>query len=685
MIVPSEIEISGPAGTAATIPFSVEGTGASTKLASMEWLNDTAAAFTSIDPSCPSGPICVFAGGFALPKSGTLGCTPNMSAVRSATLRVTSDSGAIGDAFVTCKVAAAGPSFTVPASVGRIAAPVDGSTPATLVVTNNGGEALMVTVALDASPTAVHWRALECTTGACPLPVGQTLSIDLAFEPTEHGDLDAAIEVFGTPALGSQTVQLLGTGLGGKLRVDDPAAPDFRIDFGTIAKNQIVTVPVVMSNIGNASLEVTPSNPGSPFTVAITPVSITEGTQNQFDVTCMAGSAIAQQIETIALTTDAYAQNTPSVEVRCAIANTTVQVTNPLDFGELRVGDKPGMLEITIANPSGNPMVTIEDITLVGATDALTLTAPTVPATLAGGAQLTAMLELSTIEDVVLEGVTLEVEITEVETVTLSQPVSGKVGTPEAVVLPLQLDLGSVCVGTPVESVIKMSNTGTATLAIQRPTMSSPSFVPLYTNPTDYPVDGAPLLPGDKATVGVMLATTTAGVQAGTLSWEVDAPGSPFETKVSVELVMEGTAVSPGSLVFGGVDIAEPPLMMQTITLENCGPGTALVTYDRVVADEGNASAWKLDPAQQQRELLPKETMRVRVAFDPERPGRHLAALHFAIDGGEEIVRLEGDATGTLPDETSFYACGCSGSSDPTRGWPILLAISLLLRRRRTC
>ncbi len=581
--------------------------------------------------------------------------------------------------------AAAGSSFSVPTSVGRISAPVNASTPATLVVTNNGGDALLVTVALDTSPNAVHWKALDCVASACPLPAGETLSIDLAFEPTEHGDLDASIEVFGPPALGSQTVQLLGTGSGGKLRVDDPVAPDFRIDFGTIAKNQMVTVPVLMSNIGNATLEVTPDNPGSPFSVDTTPVSITEGTQGQFDVTCMAGAAMPQQTETITLTTDAYAQNTPSIEVRCAIANTTVQVTNPLDFGELRVGEEPGMLEIVVANPAGSPIVTIESIRLVNDVEALTLVAPMLPATLAGGAQLTAMLELATTEDVVLDTASLEVEITEVETVTLSQPISGKVGTPEAVVLPLQLDLGSVCVGTPVESVIQMSNTGTATLAIQRPTINSPSFLPLYTNPTDYPAGGAALLPGDKATVGVMLATTTAGLQEGTLSWEVDAPGSPFETKVSVELLMEGTAVSPGSLVFGGIDIREPPLMMQTITLENCGPGTALVTYDRVVPSEGAASAWKLDPPQQQRELLPDETMRVRVAFDPERPGRHVAELHFSIDGGEEIVRLEGDATGKLPDETSFYACGCSGSSDPTRGWPILFAVLCLLRRRRRC
>ena len=685
MIVPSEIELAGPAGTPVSMPYSINGMGTSTHVSSMTW-SDSSNAFDSTDPTCLTGTCPFGTPGFVLPKAGTLTCTPS-AMERSATLQVTSNTGAIGTAFVTCKVAAMGPSFAVPSSVGRVAAPVNGSVPAALIVTNNGGEELMITVSLVGAPNASHWKADECTTNACPLPVGQSISIDLAFEPTEHGELDSTIEVFGPPALGSQTVQLLGTGVGGKLRVDEPSGPAFQLDFGTIARNQLVTLPVEMSNTGNANLDVTPSNPGAPFTIPTTPVTITEGSQGQFGVSCMSGTAMPVQTETVTLTTDAYQQNTPSVEVRCAIADTTVQVTSPLDFGELRVGDDTGTIDVTVLNPPGNSMVTIERIALVSGTEfrALSLTAPELPATLAGGASLEATLELATTADVVLQGVSLEVEVTEDETVVLSQPVSGKVGTPAAVVLPLSLDLGSVCVGTPVDGTFTMSNTGTATLKLQRPTMSSESFVPLYTNPTDYPDDGATLLPGDKAMVGVMLATSSAGPQEATLEWNVDAPGSPFSTTVGVELLMDGTAVSPGTLRFGAIDITEPPAMNQTITLENCGPGPALVTYDRVVASDGQAGAWKLDPPSQQRELLPDETMRVRVAFDPETPGIHRGALHFSIDDGEEIVQLEGEALGTLPDETSFYACGCSGSSDPTRGWPILLAIPFVLRRRRSC
>lgn len=579
---------------------------------------------------------------------------------------------------------AAGPSFGVPGSVGRLTTAVGDSAPATLAITNTGDQPLMITVALDGTTSAAAWRALACTTRACPLPAGDTLALELAFEPTVHGELDATLEVFGPPASGSQTVALLGTGVGGKLRVDAPPPPGFVLDFGTIAKNQLVALPLELSNIGNAPLEVTPSSPTAPFSWPVTPLVIDDGTQQQLAISCMSATALPPRSETITLTTDAYAQNTPSIEVRCAVANTAVQLTSPLDFGELRVGAAAGVLEVEIANPVGSPAVTIGRIALTGAQGfpALALTAPAVPAMLAPGAQLTATLELATGADVELANVALEVDVTETDTVTLSQPVTGKVGTPAAVVLPASLDLGSVCIGTSVDGEVTLTNTGTATLTLQRPTLSDDSFVAVFANPTDYPDTGAQVVPGDKATVGVVLAAGDPGLQESVLTWNVDVPNAPFETRVSVALLQEGTAVSPAALRFGGVDIATPPVASQTITLENCGPAPALVSYTRVDAAEGSASAWKLNPPLQQRELQPDETMRVRVAFDPDRPGHHLAYLPFTIDDGEQLVELEGDATGTLPEETSFYACGCSGSSDPARGWPILLAGLLVLRRR---
>jgi MYXO-CTERM domain-containing protein len=684
VIDPPTIELFGAPGLGAATPFSVLGTGASTHLSSLQFNGDTFDVFDTTNPTCMAG-ICPYGmpGMMLNLTSGTVTCTPSSMGLRTATLTATSNTGAQFTASLNCNTTMVGASVSVPPTVGPITAPVNGTSPATLVVSNGGDSSLMVSIEPDNTPAGMQWNVLECVLSPCPLPVGETLEIDLEFSPTEHGEVNATIAVSAPPALGNPTVQLRGIGLGGKLRVDDPPAPTFRHDFRTIAKNQLVTFQVRMTNVGNDDVEVTPSDPGAPFSVVTDPVTIAEGNEGMFAVSCMSGTAIAAQTKTITLTENAYDQNTQTIEVVCAVANTTVQVTNPLDFQELRVGDPPGMLTVEIDNPPGGGAVTIERIELVGAPPELDLTKPTLPMSLADGGQITAMLELATGAEVVLDNVVLEVEVTEADTVTLELPVTGTVGLPEAVVEPASLNLGTVCVGTPVDGSFTLTNTGSATLRLQRPQMDSTAFVPLYTSPTDYPAGGATLRPDDEAVVGVMPANGMVGMQTGTVTWDVDAPNAPFETTVTLELLMEGTAVSPASLLFGSADIADPPLTQQMITIENCGPDVAMVGYGGVTALAGSAGAWRIDPPTEQRALEPDETMRVRVAFSPSIPGRHEAHLPIAVDGTEQVVVLDGDATGSLPDETSFYACGCSGSADPERGWPILAAFALLVRRRR--
>src|SRR5205085_807345 len=106
------------------------------------------------------------------------------------------------------------------------------------------------------------------------------------------------------------------------------------------------------------------------------------------------------------------AQNTTNLTLKCTIANTTVQVTNPLAFPELRLNDPAGLIPITISNPGPNPVM-IMSVALSGAPQNLTLAAPSpsVPTSLAVGNTITTMLTLSTLEDIDLTNVTLNVVV----------------------------------------------------------------------------------------------------------------------------------------------------------------------------------------------------------------------------------------------------------------------------------
>jgi hypothetical protein len=216
--------------------------------------------------------------------------------------------------------------------------------------------------------------------------------------------------------------------------------------------------------------------------------------------------------------------------------------------------------------------------------------------------------------------------------------------------------------------------------------MSSTDFVPLFSNPTSYPPGGVTLLPTDSAVAGVRPQTGTAvGMISSTLQWDVDVP-KQFEIPISLELLDTGTAVSPARLVFSATAIVDPVTMQQTITLQNCGPDTTFVSYDRVIASSGSPLAWVIEPGSQARELLPQETMRVKVAFSPKQPGLHEATLDFEVAGEKRSVALVGEATGSLPDKTSFYACNCNLSDGRGGGWTSWLpiaALALVLRRRR--
>jgi hypothetical protein len=686
LLVPADITIVGPAGTPATATATVTGGGAVVELVGVETSDPgIPPAIAFVDPPCALQG-CSFAPGLALPRQVTLGCTPQATP-RTAIVKVIGNGGVQDTSTVTCVAQASNPQLAVPGSVGPIAAQVGATAPAPLVVTNAGDVALNVSVMFQ---PGADWGSAMCVApAACPVAPGQMLQIPVTFSPAAHGPRNSTLRVDTSPSTGTKFVMLDGTGFGGVLRVDEPAG--FALAFGTIARDQVVTTRVALTNTGNQAITITPSALPAPFAVVTDPVTLAaNGGTGTFDVTCTsptAGGPFTGVIELVQ-SANTYARNTDSVSVSCTIANTTAQVTpSPLDFGQLRVGAPAGELVVTVANPPGGGAIMVQRIALAGAPDALALgpSSLPLPAMLADGAELTATLELDTAADLVLDGVVLEVELVERDPVVLQVPVVGKVGTPRAVVLPPKLALGTVCVGTPITSEVALTNTGTVTLALRRPTMTGDSFAPTFTSPTSYPdpPDGVPLLEGDSAIVRVTPANPDVpGPIATTLEWDVDVPLAPFVVPITVEYLESGTALSPASMSFGGRELASrsPP---QIVTLENCGTEPVVISYRGVRGLERDGRAWILEPPGDERTLPPDGTMRITVAFQPREPGLHRAELPIDIDGVRQIVELDGTGLGDPIDETSFYACSCSGGGTPAHGWPIALVIMVVAWPRR--
>jgi hypothetical protein len=681
---PNTINLVGIAGSGTMASGTVTGSGI-TQLTSVELIDfNVPPVFGFVQPTCASQS-CSFPGGILLPTTVELTCVPAAGMPRSAMVAVHGPNGTSDSSLVTCSETATGAAIQVPGTLGPLTTAVDTTVSAPLTITNSGSVPIDVSVSTD--PLS-DWNAGSCVAPAtCPIAVNASITVTVSFTPTVHGPRDSTLAVTSSPDAGTKFVTLSGTGLGGVLQVNDPGPPAFSHNFGTIAKNQLSTFNVKMSNPGNDGITITPSNPGAPFSVPTAGIGLAaSGGTGMFTIGCESatpGGPFALSVN-LGQSPNTYDRNTSKIDVQCTIANTTVQVTpTPIDFQELRKGDPAGSITVTIKNPAGNAPVTIDRVKLRNAPAALTLGVPTpsVPATLAPDTAVTATLELATTEDVTLTDVILEVQVTDTEPVLLELPVAGKVGTPSARVIPDSLDLGTVCVGTPVTGTITLTNNGTATLHVQRPVMSSTSFAPLFETPTEYPPTGAELLPNSEAKVGVMPATSAAGLIQATLEWAVDAPASPFEIPITLEYVASGTAVSPSRLVFGAIDV-DGSSPSQTVTLENCGTEPVLVTVNGISAEQGGTNAWVVDPRSDQRPLLPDETMKIMASFAPKQPGHHKASIVLDVGGTPRLVELDGDAVGARLEQTSFYACNCNGSGNPAQGWPIVLALLAVMRRR---
>lgn len=564
-----------------------------------------------------------------------------------------------------------------------------------LTLSNPGTTAVQVSFVLSGA-FAGDWAANACEQPAsCTIGAGETTHVPLEFTPSAHGARNATLQIVSSPSAGTAFVALVGSGLGGVLRVDQPSSastPPFHHSFGTIPKGQASSFKVVMTNTGNEAITVTPSTPVAPYALDDGgAVALPANASDSFDVRCQSNSDGGPFPLTVTLQQSAntYERNTAALGFDCAIANTTARVLPmPIDFGELRVGDPDQPLTVTVTNPpGGGASIEVTAIALRDAPTALRQEqpSPALPIALDDGESVTIELALTAEEELRLDDVVLEIELFETESVVLEVPVIGTVGTPRAVVVPEQLALGSVCVGTSATSTVTMTNTGTATLHVQRPSIDETAFDIVFTSPTEYPDPpmGVALQVSDIAAIEVVPVTSSvAGSFAGTVTWSVDAPSSPFTVPVSLEFLASGTAVSPESMAFGTIDVGSHSAA-QVIRLENCGGAAVVVNYGDVDAAIGSTDAWVVDPPGDPRTLPPDGVLQITVEFAPQDPGLHEAQLAIEIDGIEHVVTLTGNGVGSTREETSFYACGCSNSNDPTRAWPIAFAIALACGRRR--
>jgi HYDIN/CFA65/VesB family protein len=302
------------------------------------------------------------------------------------------------------------------------------------------------------------------------------------------------------------------------------------------------------------------------------------------------------------------------------IPGIAMEVTpNPLDFGTVMVGSSSTQT-VTLTN-NGAANFTVSKVSTSGA--GFTISGLSSPEVLSPGqsAQLTVVFKPTSAAQ---ESVNLLVAIN-----TLGPQTAGKLkGTGSTSLLsvtPSVIGFGNVSVGSPVTQPLRLTNGGSASVAIKSVSATGGGFsISGLTTPQT-------LTPGESVNFMAEFNPKVAGSDTGTIS--IMTTGSP----VNVGLNGVGVSSAPQlvasstSLNFGSVTIGSSPSLQ--VTLKNTGTASADISNVSV-----SGSSYTLGGVTSNVVLAPDQSAILTVEFDPKTTGSLPGTVTISSNAGSPLV-----------------------------------------------
>ena len=250
------------------------------------------------------------------------------------------------------------------------------STPQTVTLTSNGGQALSVNSISISGPDATQFQETDTCQVPSVLQPTNFCSISITFSPSSTGSLQATLSISDNAPGSPQSVQVSGTGV-----APPPPAPVVTVTpnpVGFPAITQGTTsspITVTVTNSGNATLNI------SSVLLAgnnVTDFSMTNGCSGPYapNASCMitltfTPLAAGQRSAILSISDDA--QNSPQ-SIQVSGTATAVPPTNPavslsstnVSFGVITQGTSAGPQTVTVTN-SGGSSLHISSVVLGGA------------------------------------------------------------------------------------------------------------------------------------------------------------------------------------------------------------------------------------------------------------------------------------------------------------------------------
>ena len=250
------------------------------------------------------------------------------------------------------------------------------STPQTVTLTSNGGQALSVNSISLSGPDAGQFQEMDTCQVPSALKPANFCSISITFAPTSTGSLQATLSISDNAPDSPQSVQLGGTGV-----APPPPAPAVTVtpnpvSFPTITQGTTSSpIAVTVTNSGNATLNI------SSILLAsnnVTDFSMANGCNGPYtpNASCMitltfTPLAAGQRSAILSISDDA--QNSPQ-SIQVSGTATAAPPTNPaaslsptnVSFGVITQGTATAPQSVTVTNSGGAPLH-ISSVVLGGA------------------------------------------------------------------------------------------------------------------------------------------------------------------------------------------------------------------------------------------------------------------------------------------------------------------------------
>ena len=520
--------------------------------------------------------------------------------------------GLLAVASVVFPLAAQAGVSTSPNALNLGSVAVGTSTTATVMVTNNSRQSIMIQSVVSSLPQfAVSGPAL-------PMSLGPRTSLifHVTFAPNAAGTFTGSI-IFDFGKNGGQTTSVSVSGTGTMSSTSPQTsyllAPSVTsLAFGNQLVGTASSQAVVFTNTGTGSVTVSSvTSSGAGFSVSGFSGSVTLAAGQSLSLAANFAPTAAGSTSG-SITVASTSTNSPAT---ISLSGTGVQplisvTPSSSSFGNVIVG-VTSTQKITLQNP-GSSTLSVTQASLTGS--GYTLSGLALPLSIAPGGASSFSVGFAPASAGTFSGSLTLVSNAPNAPTSIALSGTGVASTLQLSASSTSLGFGSVNTGSSATLNVSVSNTGNSSVTISQITESGAGFT--LTSPT-VPLT---LSPGQSTSLSVKFAPSATGTFAGTVTVTSNATNSPLTISLSGTGVQPQIAVVPSSVAFGNVTVGVTNT--QTVTIQN--PGTANLSISRASA---SGTGFSFSGLALPLSLAPGTSTSFSAAFTPASAGNLSGAI----------------------------------------------------------